>query len=92
METGRGIVGHPMASPGGVPAVISQLKSMAGSTRTQLSHLQSSHMSDLTGGSLQSVGRESLQRYFSFPGMNMSSINVRTTDAIGLKWNGHAIR
>jgi hypothetical protein len=74
METGSGTIGHPM--PGGAPAArsdslrLSQLNSMTGSTRSQLSHLQSGRMSDLSGGSLRSIGRDSLQRSFSFPDMN----------------------
>jgi hypothetical protein len=77
METGSGSIGHPMPSPGGLPAVrsgslrLNQLNSMTGSTRSQLSHLQSSRMSDLSGGgSLLSIGKESLQRSSSFPDMN----------------------
>ena len=72
VETGRGIVGHPMPSPGGAQTV-SQLNMTADSTRARPSHLQSSSMSDLTGGSHRSIGRESLQRSLSFPDMN--SIN-----------------
>jgi hypothetical protein len=86
METSRGIVGHdPMPTPRGVPAA-SRLNSMGSSTRSQPSHLQSSRLGDLTGGSLRSIGRESRQRSFSFPDMN--SVNFHST-----KWDdGRAIR
>ena len=77
METGSGTIVNEMPPPGGVPAGrssslrLSQLNSMTGSTRSQLSHLQSSsRMSDLSGGSLRSIGRDSLLRSFSFPDMN----------------------